>query len=148
MPYAGFDVGFTKNWTRRAFWAYHGYHEDADPSAVQGVLRREISMPVSWRSRCVTPSEIEADTSDNARPKREEKTNDEAGHLDNADTKHGSTGGNHNILRAGQVRRQKCGGLQAKVRFLPWGRRQGRHPRRKGLKGSELRGPRSSEIDG
>jgi len=38
MPYAGFDVGFTKNWTRRAFWAYHGYHEDADPSAVQGVF--------------------------------------------------------------------------------------------------------------
>jgi hypothetical protein len=35
QPYGGFDVGFTKSWTGKAYWAYHGYHEDADALVVQ-----------------------------------------------------------------------------------------------------------------
>jgi hypothetical protein len=38
QPYAGFDVGFTKNWTGKAYWAYHGYHEDADVVVVQDMF--------------------------------------------------------------------------------------------------------------
>lgn len=51
QPYAGFDVGFTKNWTGRAYWAYHGYHEDPDVGVVQ-----DIFAPRSFHANLVTLS--------------------------------------------------------------------------------------------
>jgi len=51
QPYAGFDVGFTKNWTGKAYWAYHGYHEDADAVVVQ-----DLFAPRNFHANLVTLS--------------------------------------------------------------------------------------------
>ena len=51
QPYAGFDVGFTKNWTGKAYWAYHSYHEDIDASAVQ-----DLFAPRNFHANLVTLS--------------------------------------------------------------------------------------------
>ena len=51
QPYLGFDLGFTKNWTGKAYWAYHGYHEDADTVVVQ-----DIFAPRNFHANLVTLS--------------------------------------------------------------------------------------------
>ena len=38
QPYAAFDYWFTKNWTGKAYWAYHGYHEDQDAGVAQDIF--------------------------------------------------------------------------------------------------------------
>ncbi|MBS1841543.1 MAG: hypothetical protein JSS69_12080 [Acidobacteria bacterium] len=37
QPYGGLDYHFAKNWTGKAYWGYHGYHEDLT-SATQDVF--------------------------------------------------------------------------------------------------------------
>jgi hypothetical protein len=51
QPYAGFDVGFTKNWTGKAYWAYHGYHEDADL-----IVPQDFFAPRNFHANLVTLS--------------------------------------------------------------------------------------------
>jgi hypothetical protein len=51
QPYAGFDYKFNKNWTGKAYWGYHGYHEDADPGVVQ-----DIFSPRNFHANLVTLS--------------------------------------------------------------------------------------------
>lgn len=51
QPYAGFDYWFTKNWTGKAYWAYHGYHEDQDAGVVQ-----DIFAPRNFHANLVTLS--------------------------------------------------------------------------------------------
>ena len=51
QPYLGFDYGFSKNWTGRAYWGYHGYHEDADEGVVQ-----DIFAPRNFHANLVTLS--------------------------------------------------------------------------------------------
>jgi hypothetical protein len=38
QPYGGIDYLFTNHWTGKAYWAYHGYHEDVDAAVVQDVF--------------------------------------------------------------------------------------------------------------
>ena len=51
QPYGGFDYWFSKNWTAKAYWAYHGYHEDADAGVVQ-----DIFAPRNFHANLVTLS--------------------------------------------------------------------------------------------
>lgn len=51
QPYGGFDYRFAKNWTGKAYWAYHGYHEDADAGVVQ-----DIFAPRNFHANLVTLS--------------------------------------------------------------------------------------------
>jgi len=51
QPYAGFDYRFTKNWMGKAYWAYHGYHEDQDAGLVQ-----DIFAPRNFHANLVTLS--------------------------------------------------------------------------------------------
>jgi hypothetical protein len=38
QPYAGLEYSFAKNWTAKAYWGYHGYHEDPDPGVAQDIF--------------------------------------------------------------------------------------------------------------
>ena len=51
QPYAGFDYILTNHWTGKAYWAYHGYHEDQDPTAVQ-----DLFAPRNFHANLVTLS--------------------------------------------------------------------------------------------
>jgi hypothetical protein len=51
QPYGGFDFKFTDHWTGKAYWAYHGYHEDPDAGVVQ-----DIFAPRNFHANLVTIS--------------------------------------------------------------------------------------------
>lgn len=51
QPYGGFDFLFTNRWIGRAYWAYHGYHEDPDAGVVQ-----DIFAPRNFHANLVTIS--------------------------------------------------------------------------------------------
>jgi len=51
QPYGGFDFRFTNRWTGKAYWAYHGYHEDPDAGVVQ-----DIFAPRNFHANLVTIS--------------------------------------------------------------------------------------------
>lgn len=51
QPYAGFEYGFAKNWTGKAYWGYHGYHEDPDAGVVQDIFN-----PRNFHANLVTLS--------------------------------------------------------------------------------------------
>ena len=51
QPYAGFEYWFAKNWTGKAYWGYHGYHEDPDPGVVQDIFN-----PRNFHANLVTLS--------------------------------------------------------------------------------------------
>jgi hypothetical protein len=51
QPYAGFEYWFAKNWTGKAYWGYHGYHEDPDPGVVQDLFN-----PRNFHANLVTLS--------------------------------------------------------------------------------------------
>lgn len=51
QPYGGFDYIFSNHWTGKAYWAYHGYHEDQDATAIQ-----DIFAPRNFHANLVTLS--------------------------------------------------------------------------------------------
>ena len=51
QPYAGFEYWFAKNWTGKAYWGYHGYHEDPDAGVVQDIFN-----PRNFHANLVTLS--------------------------------------------------------------------------------------------
>jgi hypothetical protein len=51
QPYGGFDYRFANHWTGKAYWAYHGYHEEQDPTAVQ-----DLYAPRNFHANLVTLS--------------------------------------------------------------------------------------------
>jgi hypothetical protein len=51
QPYGGFDFMFSNRWVAKAYWAYHGYHEDPDVGVVQ-----DIFAPRNFHANLVTLS--------------------------------------------------------------------------------------------
>jgi hypothetical protein len=51
QPVAGFEYRFTKGWTGKAYWGYHGYHEDETAGTPQ-----DIFVPRNFHANLVTLS--------------------------------------------------------------------------------------------
>jgi len=51
QPVAGFEYRFAKGWTGKAYWGYHGYHEDETAQSPQ-----DIFVPRNFHANLVTLS--------------------------------------------------------------------------------------------